>query len=393
MRFEAERASPQRLDGRVGLSAKPKARSANRVALAVSASLALVLVSTFAVVIAWTISPTQALEQFHPDSKEYAHAAVALTRGQYAVEWDGTKRLPVYPPGFPALLAPAVAIGGVEASVWVPFSAYVLLGILAALLGGRLGGPLAAPLAVLAVLCTGASATLSRVVMSDLSGAALTLLEVTLLTFSSSRAARFGAGMLGGMLVWLRYANAPLLFAGLAALTAQRSWRQGVLWYFLGAAPALASVGVWQWRTFGSPLQSTYGDANAVSVVGPVRFGLEYVLGQPGARDPHLLPWDLPNVLHYTLQLTGVDFTLAIPGFGLLGLIMLMQMAWETGAAGTVGRFGLVALAATAAVYLPYSYQSARFFMVPAILLSVASAVCWVRLSARVATLSRTLKA
>jgi hypothetical protein len=78
--------------------------------------------------------------------------AASLLRDQYIVDWDGElPRVPKYAPGFPALLAPAVALGGIQSAIWVPYLGVFVLGGLIALMAAELGGPLIAPLAVASV--------------------------------------------------------------------------------------------------------------------------------------------------------------------------------------------------------------------------------------------------
>src|SRR5688500_17702547 len=109
-----------------------------------------VLLVAFAV-FAWPVITPGIVPGAHPDSYDYAYGALALLQGEYVVAWDGPPRLPIYPPGFSVLLMPAVALGGVEASVWVPFLAGLALGVMAAVLAMRLSRPIAAPLAVFLV--------------------------------------------------------------------------------------------------------------------------------------------------------------------------------------------------------------------------------------------------
>jgi hypothetical protein len=63
------------------------------------------------------------------DSADYVFGAASLLRDQYIVDWDGElPRVPKYAPGFPALLAPAVALGGIQSAIWVPYLGVFVLG-------------------------------------------------------------------------------------------------------------------------------------------------------------------------------------------------------------------------------------------------------------------------
>lgn len=350
-----------------------------------SATLVVVLLAIFALA-AWpTVTPGQ-VRGPRPDSFDYAYGAVALLDGRYVVDWDGAPRVPRYTPGFSLLLTPAVAAGGVESAIWVPYGTGLALGALAALMAARLGGPLAAPVAVVTVLCAVAPFAFSRMVMSDLPTVLLTVLEVALLAFGRGTASAVGAGVLAGALVWIRPAAAVLLAAGLAGLTARPGWRRGA-WYLAGALPLILLLGAWQHATFSSALTTSYQAAGA----SPGRsqelgsfFSWQYALGPPHQRDAHPLGLELPNALLYPLGLVGADFFLALPGVGLIGLLALLRFARQRGELGVVGRFGLASVLATLAVYVPYFYQSPRFPMVPAALINLAAAVIVARWLARI---------
>src|SRR5215831_13357440 len=53
------------------------------------------------------------------DADEYVHLAKSLLHGSVLVDYDGLLRLTRYTPGFSIILVPAVALGGLEAAVWV----------------------------------------------------------------------------------------------------------------------------------------------------------------------------------------------------------------------------------------------------------------------------------
>jgi len=332
-----------------------------------------------------------------PDSYDYAYGAQSLLGGRYVVDWDGgAPRVPRYPPGFSILLVPAVRLGGVNAAVWVPYLMALLLGALGAILVTTLSRPVAAPLAAVLLLFTPATADFARLVMSDLPAATPAVLEVLLLATGGWRRVLVG-GAVAGALVWVRLASAPLIVAGLVGLTAYRQWRRLALWYAAGALPALVALAAWQAATFGSPVTTSYqaagassnGGAEIQSFIAP-----QYVLGEPTSRDGELLSgaatrWRLPNLAVYPFQLAGADSFLSLPGVGLLGFIALSRYAGRGRAPGVFGRFGGSCVAITLGSYLPYFWQSARFFTIPAALLAIAAAALFGEL---IGALARTLR-
>jgi hypothetical protein len=317
-----------------------------------------------------------------PDSGDYAYGARALLHGQYVVDWDGPPHIPRYAPGFPILLMPAVATGGVGTTDRVPAAAGLLLGVTVALLAWRLAGALAPPLAVILVLFPPGPRYLARLVMSDLPAVTLATLEVALLALGQGPLAWVAAGFLGGALVWVRPANVVLLLAGLAGLTASAAPRRAAGWFALGAIPLLVLLGAWQQATYGSPLRTGYqagawapGRSEELGAF----FSPQYVLGAAamyGSRSMGggLQSWGLPNGLCYPLQLLGLDAFLLFPGVGLIGLVALVRYARRPGAHGVLGRFGLAALVLVLVTYVPYFYQSGRFLMIPAAILGLGAA-------------------
>jgi hypothetical protein len=327
---------------------------------------------------------------FVPDTPDYVQGAQAILRGEYVVDWDwGVPHVPRYPPGFSMLLAPAVAIGGPDATVFVSFAAALAIGMAAAAIAARLSGPLAAPLAVFLVLYVKGSRDLAVVVMSDLPAAAILVVEVALLVYARRARHYVVAGIVAGALVWIRLPLLALTLAGLVSLSAVRTSRRAAAWYLCGAVPLIMLLGLWQFVTFGSPFVSSYQAAGAApdgsTNIGAL-FSLQYALGEPwnepwrytGPLDK-LADWGLPNALLYPLLLLGADGYLLRPGVGLVGLVALAGLALQRGSAGVFGRFGLTAVAATLAVYVPYFYQDARFIIAPAALLAIGAAALAVR--------------
>jgi hypothetical protein len=347
-----------------------------------STLLVVLLLAAFAALVRPEIVPGDIPGGVAPDSYDYAYGAQSLLRGQYVVDWDGSLGVPHYPPGFSFLLVPAVALGGIEAAVWVSYAAAFVLGLLAALLAARLGHLTAAPLAVLTTMFVPAVLFHARLVMSDLPAAALLLLEAAVLAFGQGGRSAWLAGTIGGFLPWIRISALPLLVAGLVALTAYGSWRRSAALYVAGAALPIVGLGLWQLVTFGSPLTTTY-QAATVAAGGSQDLSLylapKYVLGVPMGRDAWVLggsasEWQVPNLVLYPLQLAGADTFLTWPGVGLLGLAGLAHAMRQRGAPGAIGRFAIATVLLVLALYLPYFWQSGRFMLPASVFLTLGAA-------------------
>jgi hypothetical protein len=222
--------------------------------------------------------------------------------------------------------------------------------------------------------------------MSDLSSAALVGAELVVLTHPNSRSiGLLIAGFIGGFLLLMRYANIGLVLAAAVAITAQNeNWRQKLGWYAMGCAPIIVALAIWQFAAFGSPLSTGYQQVHSWPngwVGPPSLFSLEFVFGQPLGRDGFnvggvLTKLGLPNALAYVLELVGDAYVL-LPGVGLVGLLALLSFFRQRGPLGVLGRFGLVALAANLLIYLPWWYQSGRFFIPAAVPVGLAAGI-WV---------------
>jgi hypothetical protein len=315
-----------------------------------------------------------------PDAWDYAYGAKALLHGSYTVEWDGTSRLSNYTPGTSFLMAPLVALGGVDAATYLGALSGVLAGLVVATIVWRVARPAAAPLAVALVLATPATLRMAPLAMSDLPTAALLLLEAALL-MRGRTAAIVAAGVISGYLVCMRPVSLLLLAAGLAALSAFPAWRRLGTAYIAGAVPLLVGLGLWQWVTLGSPLLTGYqsrgaspdGSGSLGSLFSPL-----YLFGPPPMADGvwangPFADLQLPNAIAYALGLAGLEGFLVLPGVGLLGLLGLIGLARRRGTDGAVGRFGLAATALLFAMYGVYFYQSLRFVLPIAPFLAVGA--------------------
>lgn len=343
------------------------------------------------------VAPGHVAGEVKPDGYDYAYGDRSLLQGSYIVTWDGTTRPAIYPPGMSVLLMPAVAIGGVESAIWIVYLMYLALGILAAVIAARLGGPLAAPIGLLFTLAPIGAQKLSGIVMSDLSTAVLLVLEVALLAIWPDRRSALFAGLLAGFLVCMRFGNAGYILAGAAALTALSNWRQDTLWYGCGAIVPLALLVCFLWSVYGSPLTTGYEVGWVGSQGGDTLplFSVNYVWHNPDSDGALLggfgVGLHLPSLLVYPCQLAGLDAFVTLPLVGIFGFVALIKAFRLEGPMGAYGRFGLVTIIVTLVTYLPYYYQSGRFLLPAAVILSVGAAV-WLgqRLTAHSAKLSPT---
>jgi len=276
------------------------------------------------------------------------------------------------------LLMPIVAVAGVTQAVWVPYALGLLLGVLVAGMAARLSGPGAAPLAVAAVLGTGVWVGFTQSIMSDVPSATLAVLEVLLLLRARERGSVVAVGIIAAAIVWIRPTNAVLLLAGVAALSAQPHWRRRLSAYVAGAAPLLALLALWQAALFGSPLvngyQATGASSDGDTMIGAF-FASGYIAGLPASTSNVLFGWQLPNLLYYPLTLAGLNFSLALPGVGVLGVVAALWFARRMGALGALGRFSIVATLGTLLAYLPYFHQDPRFLIVPGVLLNLLAVI------------------
>jgi 4-amino-4-deoxy-L-arabinose transferase-like glycosyltransferase len=326
-----------------------------------------------------------------PDCLDYAYGAQALLHGSYVVQWlvppsaatvgvDGLAHIPQYPPGYPILLVPAVALGGIAAAVWVNLGCGLLLGALAAWLAARLSDLRAAPLAAVAVLCSIGAVVFSQTVMSDLPTATLLMAEALVLVHVRSPRAALMAGLLAGALVWIRTPNLVLIFAGLAGITALPDRRRLVGAFIAGALLLPGLLVLWQLATYGSPWTTGYGAvfAGAQHLDKPQvtsLFRLQYVFGEPLGRSglSRELIWS--NARLYALGLAGYRFWICLPGVSLIGLFAALRYAPRRDERGAMGRFAIAVLLATLATYLPYDWQDVRYMFGPAVLLNTLAAV------------------
>lgn len=288
-----------------------------------------------------SLQPVAPAEESFPDAVEYSEIARNLVQG------DGyrpdTRAVARYPPGFPALLVPFVAVADPPDDVryFPPIAGIVLLGLVGWIAGALGGVPAAASTWVLAALSRGVNESTTQV-LSDLPASAL-VCAALLLTIHRHHVL---AGILLGLSAAIRLGNAAF---GVAAQR-PRGW--------IGVGVALAPLAVIQLWLFGSLSGYTEGTAE---------FGIRWLWEQPvrGGGDVAATP----NPEFYLQQLAGRDSWL-VPGAGILALLELWFRRDERAA-----RFVVMVILINLSTYFVYFYQDSRFVLTSTVLLLVFAGV------------------
>jgi hypothetical protein len=190
----------------------------------------------------------------------------------YRPSFDGASIVPVYAVGLPLLMAGVKAIAGHSAIFWLTPLAGAALVLATYGIGRRLDSPAAG---LVAAWLVATSATLVSEVPSPMSdviaAAALSASWYALLSASPARASGLPYIAAGGLAAAIAIIVRPNLVPSLAILAAaaaarERGWRRplaAVL--FLTAASPGALIPAWaNWRLFGSPFVSGYGEVSTI---------------------------------------------------------------------------------------------------------------------------------
>jgi dolichyl-phosphate-mannose-protein mannosyltransferase len=171
----------------------------------------------------------------------------------------GAAIVPTYPPGYPLLMAAALAVGRAPAVVFlvVPIAGALTVW-LTFLIGLRLHST---TVGLFGALLVASSPTfLQHLVqpMSDVPATAAWLL-VAVLVFDGTPPASFASGLAASLAILIRPNLAPL--AALPALyaLASRGWKSAAA-FAAGALPGPIGIALLQQRLYGSPFTSGYGD-------------------------------------------------------------------------------------------------------------------------------------
>ena len=255
---------------------------------------------------------------------------------------------PTYPSGFPVVMAAARVAAGDAA----PFGVSPMLGAVAALSTFALGALLHSRVAgvVAAALLTTSPIVLFQVVqpMSDVPVTAWWALA-WLFALAPFPQGPFAAGATAGIAILTRPNLAPLTLIVALALALPRPSRQRTLrtcWlpFAAGLLPATGALGLVNWRLYGSPFASGYGDISDL-------FSFEAIL---------------PNAQAYSMRVVQGELPALVLAACALGVLVIFRRrpdatstSTATGARGNVPDALALLLAAAAAVivlacYLPY---------------------------------------
>ncbi len=341
--------------------------------------IAAVLLSVLAV------APRPLEKQPSPDAQEVADATRQLVSGNgYVTSVHGRPQPPRYSPGFSLALAPFALIGddyphNVQRGATFYAALYVLIAAVAA---WSLGGPLAGAIAAILIGLSPFARVEASLIMSDALAAGMTVLLVPLIREPTPRRIAV-AGLFAGALVAVRMPSALALVALLLILPWAHRLR-----LLLFAAPPLAALAVFQWRTFGSPFRSGYDywfpetrffapafavDAGIIRdgpwIAGDLLRGLllrwmcPCPIGGPEAA--------LPNALFYPAVLAGLFWIFVPTLVPLAGALYAWRHRGET-----VVRFTFWLTALSLLLFTFYFYQANRFLAAPMTLLGVLAS-CW----------------
>lgn len=202
---------------------------------------------------------------------------------------------PTYPPGLPALMAAAKALGGQEALFWISPISAALLVLLTFLIGRDLASPLAGLIAAWLVATSPVPLLMAVQPMSDAPAAAAWALAFYLFTRPGVAAAA-GSGAAAGLAVFIRpnlAIGVALLAAGYLAAILIREQRSRTLAravaFIGGLAPFAASLALLNDAWNGSPFVSGYGDVTAFFSASHLLPNLRFYLATIAAQTPVVL--------------------------------------------------------------------------------------------------------
>ena len=184
----------------------------------------------------------------------------------YRPAFDGHAIVPSYAPGLPLLMAITERLAGACG----PYYVVPVLGGLCVwcgyLLGRRAASAAAGACAAVLLACSPSFLFQLVAPMSDVPAAAFWSAALYL-SLDGGAAASASAGMLAGIAVLIRPNLAPVaaVLAAFIAWPRQDSTRRGgswtrAAWFAAALAPAFGAIAIINWRLYGSPWTSGYGD-------------------------------------------------------------------------------------------------------------------------------------
>ncbi len=320
-----------------------------------------------------------------PDALEYALAAESFVQhGEFRIDIAGVSYPSRYPPGFSAIVAPYVAIFGIE-HAWLAATVNGILAVLlTALLGRLVAGTLGGFIAGMIVATSPASVQSSFLAMSETTSQlclVIVLLAATLLRWRTARPRR-GLFVLGAVFVGIanlvRYTN--LAFALPLVLLALRRDDQGRRSAKLAAiaiAPAVLALVVLGARNaslFGNPLHDGYRFWVPELYASGRTFALAYLVKPLAGLFP------TGNLAAYGAALgglSGVLYAWPVAILALIGLVRALAICRRCPVAATLVAASVLTMPAIVGFYLVYAWQDTRFLepLVPLVAALAASGV------------------
>jgi len=278
-----------------------------------------------------------AIDQSFTNALPWAQPRVTFTPLGYRLSDDASGRIvPIYPPGFPLLLAGAKKIAGDSAKFWiVPISAGLL--VFAAFgIGRRLASDAAGLIGAWLVATSPAVLNMSVQTMSDVPAAGV-FAAALWLSLADSAPALAAAGLLSGLGILIRPNLAPLA-AALALrfvieLFNPSMRRRALILGTIFSAGVLAGAGVlaaMNHATYGAALRSGYGSLNGFFAADHIR----------------------PNITNYFSWLVESQTWIAIPG--LAAIFVPSRRLWPAAPGRHVVLVAATFTAALWGMYLVY---------------------------------------
>jgi hypothetical protein len=282
-----------------------------------------------------------------------AHPTQAFIPIGFRLSPSGNDMVPVYPPGYPLMMAAAAAAFGDGAEfLIVPFCAAGVV-LLTAAIGRRLGGPHVGLLAGAAAAVSPMLLVQAMQPMSDVPATFWWTLAFLLLTFDSIPAAA-AAGLAACAASLVRpnlFAMVPV--AAALALAWEDTWSRGLKRasaFVIPTVPVAAAFALWQASTYGSTSESGYGGISSL-------FSVSHVLPNLGRYPAWLIDTHSPLVL---VSLAAPPLIARGRAAPLMSVSRSTRVAW-----GALTM--LAALGAFYALYLVFDTWAYLRFLLPAL--------------------------
>ena len=329
--------------------------------------------------------PQTLTHQPFPDAHEYLDAANRLAHGQgytttvkdnaYSSHVHQAVNPPRFPPGMSLVLAPFALVGQFPENV--EFGSRLIDVALVIAVGWAafsLSGWYAALLATIVTSTSDFVLVQTRIVMSDVLAALLTVLCIPLMRCRAPWTV-YLLGLVAGFGCVVREAGIVVPVALVIVLT---GWDR--LRVALAALVPVVGLLAYNWSTFGSPMRTGYG----YWLGSFPEYSLSYIWKHPwvpGGEDGFYVtalnialhpvafgpsgPYDvLPNAIFYPMLIAGFS---AVFGPPLLTLVGLVAAAWKW--RWPAARFTLFVVVVTTIAYMANVTQDVRFMATPAFLL------------------------